>query len=141
MGQPKAHFDFLGFRFWRGKTSGSMRRFIRPKSKQKIRAAIKPITKRANGRSLEEIADVLRPKLQGFFTYFKQVSAGALNDVDQWIRGRLRSILRKRARGKGRGRGRDHQRWSNDYFTKLGLFDLEGARRLEIIRLRQAANC
>ena len=24
MGQPKAHFDFLGFRFWRGKTSGSI---------------------------------------------------------------------------------------------------------------------
>jgi len=140
MGQPKARFDFLGYRFWRGKTSGSIRRFIRPKSKQKIRAAIKPITKRANGRSLEEIADVLRPKLQGFFAYFKQVSAGALTDVDQWIRGRLRSILRKRARGKGRGRGRDHHRWSNDYFAKLGLFDLEGARRLEIIRLRRAAN-
>ena len=140
MGQPKAHFDFLGYRFWRGKTSGSMRRFIRPKSKKKLREAIKPITKRANGRSLEEIAAVLRPKLQGFFNYFKHASAGALRDVDQWIRGRLRSILRKRAGGKGRGRGRDHHRWGNDYFTKLGLFDLEAARKFEIISLRQAVN-
>ena len=140
MGQPKAHFDFLGYRFWRGKTSGSMRRFIRPKSKKKLRAAIKPFTKRANGRSLEEIAAVLRPKLQGFFNYFKHASAGALRDVDQWIRGRLRSILRKRAGGKGRGRGRDHHRWGNDYFTKLGLFDLEAARKFEIISLRQAVN-
>jgi len=32
MGQPKAHFDFLGYRFWRGKTSGQIQRFIRPKS-------------------------------------------------------------------------------------------------------------
>ena len=140
MGQPKAYFDFLGYRFWRGKTSGSIRRFIRPKSKQKLRAAIKPFTKRANGRSLEAIAAVLRPKLQGFFNYFKQVSAGALNEVDGWIRGRLRGILRKRAGGEGRGRGRDHQRWGNDYFTKLGLFDLEGARKFEIICLRQAVN-
>ena len=140
MGQPKAHFDFLGYRFWRGKTSGSMRRFIRPKSKKKLREAIKPFTKRANGRSLEEIAAVLRPKLQGFFNYFKHASAGALRDVDQWIRGRLRSILRKRAGGKGRGRGRDHHRWGNDYFTKLGLFDLEAARKFEIISLRQAVN-
>lgn len=140
MGQPKAHFDFLGFRFWRGKTSGSIRRFIRPKSKKKLREAIKPLTKRANGHSLEEIADMLRPKLQGFFNYFKHASAGALRDVDQWIRGRLRSILRKRAGGEGRGRGRDHYRWGNDYFTKLGLFDLEDARRLEIISLRKAAN-
>ena len=85
---------------------------------------------------------MLRPKLQGFFNYFKHASAGALSDVDQWTRGRLRSILRKRAggRGRGRGRGRDHHRWGNDYFTKLGLFDLEDARRLEIIGLRKAAN-
>ena len=61
--------------------------------------------------------------------------------MDQWIRGRLRSILRKRAGGKGRGRGRDHHRWSNDYFAKLGIFDLEGARKFEIIGLRKAANC
>ena len=140
MGQPKAHFDFLGYRFWRGKTSGSFRRFIRPKSKKKIREAIKPLTKRANGRSLEAIVAVLRPKLQGFFNYFKHASAGALRDVDQWTRGRLRSILRKRAGGEGRGRGRDHYRWGNDYFAKLGLFDLEDARRLEIISLRQAVN-
>jgi len=140
MGQPKAHFDFLGYRFWRGKTSGRIRRFIRPKSKKKLREAIKPFTKRANGRSLEAIAAVLRPKLQGFFNYFKHVNAGAFNDVDQWIRGRLRSILRKRAGGRGRGRGRDHQRWGNDYFTKLGLFDLEGARKFEINSLRQAVN-
>lgn len=140
MGQPKAHFDFLGYRFWRGKTSGSIRRFIRPKSEKKLREAIKPITKRANGHSLEAIVVKLRPKLQGFFNYFKHVEAGVLNQTDGWVRGRLRSILRKRAGLKGRGRGLDHHRWPNRYFTQLGLFNLEEARKMEIISLRGAAN-
>ena len=140
MGQPKAHFDFLGYRFWRGKTSGSIRRFIRPKSKKKLREAIKPITKRTNGRSLEAIAAMLRPKLQGFYNYFKHVEAGVFNEMDGWIRGRMRSILRKRAGLKGRGRGLDHHRWPNCYFTDLGLFNLEEARELEIKSLREAVN-
>jgi RNA-directed DNA polymerase len=52
MGQPQAHFDFLGYRFWRGKTSGRIRRFIRPKSEKKFKADIKPMTRRTNGQSL-----------------------------------------------------------------------------------------
>lgn len=140
MGQPKAHFDFLGYRFWRGKTSDNICLFIRPKSKKKIREAIKPLTKRTNGQSLEAIADILRPRLQGIFNHFKHVSLGKLRVIDEWIRGRLRSILRKRAGRKGRGRGLDHQRWSNHYFTKLGRFDLEAARMLEITSLRRAVN-
>src|SRR5688572_29932524 len=63
MGQPKAHFDFLGYRFWRGNNDGRLKRFIRPKSVQKIRAAIKPLTRRKNGHSLETIAERLKPKL------------------------------------------------------------------------------
>lgn len=140
MGQPKAHFDFLGYRFWRSKTSGSICRFIRPKSMEKLREAIKPLTKRTNGQSLAAIVKKLRPKLQGFFNYFQNVRAGVLNEMDGWIRGRLRSILRKRAGGKGRGRGLDHYRWSNRYFNEQGLFNLEEARKFEIIRLRLAAN-
>ena len=140
MGQPKAHFDFLGYRFWRSKTSGSICRFIRPKSMEKLREAIKPLTKRTNGQSLAAIVKKLRPKLQGFFNYFQNVRAGVLNEMDGWIRGRLRSILRKRAGGKGRGRGLDHYRWPNRYFNEQGLFNLEEARKFEIIRLRLAAN-
>ncbi|MDP1589155.1 MAG: hypothetical protein Q8M07_15500, partial [Prosthecobacter sp.] len=65
----------------------------------------------------------------------------ALSEVDGWIRGRLRSILRKRVGLRGRGRGRDHQRWSNDYFASIGLFSLEEARKLESESLRIAASC
>lgn len=67
MGQPKAHFDFLGYRFWRGKTSGRIRRFIRPKSMKKMRETLKPFTRRTSGQSMSAIAQVLRPRLAGFF--------------------------------------------------------------------------
>ena len=52
------------------------------------------------------------------------------SDVDQWVRMRLRSILRKRRKGKGRGRGSDHQRWPNAYFAERGLYSLVTARAL-----------
>ena len=70
MGPPKSYFDFLGYRFWRSQKGGHLRRFIRPESVQKFKAGIKPLTKRANGRSLEAIAKLLRPKLAGFHRYF-----------------------------------------------------------------------
>lgn len=141
MGQPKAHFDFLGYRFWRGKTSGRIKRFIRPKSVKKFKAAIKPLTKRANGHSLGAIAERIKPKLRGFYAYFKHASMSTLRELDGWVRGRLRGILRKRARLKGRGRGRDHQRWPNHYFAALGLYSLEHAWRVEITSLRKGVNC
>lgn len=140
MGQPKAHFDFLGYQFWHGKTSGRVRRFIRPKSKKKFREAIKPHTRRTNGQSMEAIVRLLRPRLQGFYNYFKHARASALAEMDRWIRVRMRSILRKRAGRRGKGRGLDHHRWPNSYFTKLGLFNLEEAQKLELMSLRAAAN-
>jgi len=140
MGQPKAHFDFLGYRFWRGKTSRRIRRFIRPKSMKKMRETLKPFTRRNSGQSMSAIAQVLRPRLAGFFNYFKHVATSSLVDVDQWVRGRLRSILRKRAGRHGKASGLDHHRWPNSYFAKLGVFNLEEARTLELMSLRQAAN-
>jgi RNA-directed DNA polymerase len=127
MGQPKAHFDFLGYRFWRGKTSGRIRRVIRPKSEKKFKESLKPLTRRTNGQSLPAIVQGLQAKLQGFFGYFKHASVESLRKMDGWTRGRLRSILRKRAGLRGRGRGRDHQRWSNRYFADLGLMSLAAA--------------
>jgi RNA-directed DNA polymerase len=85
-------------------------------------------------------AQELKPQLQGFYHYFKHVSAKALADVDRWIRVRMRCILRKRAGRRGKGRGLDHHRWPNSYFASLGVFDLEEARKLEHKSLRAAAN-
>lgn len=140
MGKPKASFEFLGYKFWHGKTSGRIRRFIRSKSEKKFREAIKPLTRRTSGQSMSAIAQKLRPRLEGFYGYFKHARASSLAEMDRWIRVRLRSILRKRAGRRGKGRGLDHHRWPNDYFTKLGVFNLEEAQRLELLSLRAAAN-
>lgn len=132
MGQPGSWFEFPGYKFWRGKTSGRIRRFIREKSLKRIKEALKPLTKRTDGNSLEAIAARLEPGLRGVYGYFRHVSRRALSELDGWVRGRLRGILRKRHRLKGRGRGRDHQRWPNPCFSALGLFSLEAAWRVDI---------
>ncbi len=82
----------------------------------------------------------LNRKLRGWYGYFKHAHDDQLGEIDGWIRGRLRSILRKRRGLRGRGRGRDHQRWRNSYFTELGLFCLEEAKISEIVSLRNGAN-
>lgn len=141
MGQPKAHFDFLGYRFWRGTRDGRLKRLIRPKSVQKIKARIRPQTKRANGRSMEAIIAGINPGLKGVHGYFQQASQRALRAVDQWVRQRLRAILKKRRGLPGHARGNDYHRWGNHYFAKLGLFSLERAQAEAYTSLRKGANC
>jgi RNA-directed DNA polymerase len=87
-------------------------------------------TRRTAGVSLTTIIQRINPTLRGWYGYFKHADHRAMRDVDQWIRMRLRSILRKRRNGRGRGRGRDHQRWPNAYFAQAGLFSLEVAHHL-----------
>ena len=51
-----------------------------------------------------------------------------LRGLDDWIRMRLRSILRKRQQApRARSRGRDHQRWPNAFFATQGLFSFTAA--------------
>ena len=140
MGQNGNHFDFLGYCFWRAK-SGKLRRVVRLKSARKLRQRLKPFTGRNSGRSMEAIVTKINPILRGWYGYFRCVSAGTLRVTDAWVRGRLRSILRKRRGGKGHGRGRDHQRWGNRYFIQLGLLHLEVLRENELASLRNGAMC
>jgi RNA-directed DNA polymerase len=139
MNLADSHFDFLGYRFQRSKT-GKLMRLVRPKSLRKLRETIKPRSRRNNGKSMKAIVEDLNPGLRGWFGYFKHVKASMLGEIDGWIRMRLRSILRKRLGLKGRGRGKDHQRWTNRYFEKLGLFCLQCARETEIASLRNGEN-
>ncbi len=122
-----SHFDFLGYRFWRNKRGG-LARYIRPKSRQKLKARLKPLTKRTNGQCMNAIIQKINPTLKGWYGYFKEAEPAALGEMDGWVRGRLRAILRKRKKLRGRARGVDHQRWPNRYFADLGLFCLEEAR-------------
>ena len=139
MSLADSHFDFLGYRFKRSRR-GRIIRLVRPKSLRKLREAIKPKTRRNNGKSMDAIVADLNRTLKGWYGYFKHVHPGELGEIDQWMRMRLRSILRKRRGGRGRGRGRDHHRWPNRYFTGLGLFCLLDAQVTETASLRLGAN-
>jgi len=119
-------FDFLGFRFQTTR-QGRLTRWPRKKSLVKFKDAIRAKTKRKDGRALTGIIADLNRTLRGWFGYFKHSCRSTFPELDSWIRGRLRSILRKRAGRSGRGRGRDHQRWPNAHFAALGYFNLEAA--------------
>jgi RNA-directed DNA polymerase len=66
----------------------------------------------------------LNRTLKGWFEYFKHSHKTTFPSEDGWVRGRLRSLLRKRQGRKGRARGDDHHRWPNRFFTEQGLFSL-----------------
>jgi len=120
-------FDFLGYRFQRTRNNG-IRRWAGEKAHQRLRERLRPKTRRTNGHSMEAVIAKLNPILRGWFGYFKHSNASTMLEADSWVRGRLRSILRKRHKGKGKGRGLDHFRWPNRYFAELGLYSLEQAR-------------
>jgi RNA-directed DNA polymerase len=114
-------FDFLGYHFER---DGG--RWPREKSARSIRQKLRRLTRRTNGESLRDlITDTLNPVLRGWHGYFWRSNRRTFRELDGYLRGRLRGILRKRHGGRGRGRGRDHQRWPNRYFADLKLLNLE----------------
>ena len=119
--RQKGGFDFLGYHFERGS------KWPRRKSEQKMKDRVRAITKRTNGQSLSAIITQLKPILQGWYEYFKHSNRRTWRSLDQWVRQRLRSILRKRRHSKGRGRGADYQRWPNAYFEAQGLFSFVAA--------------
>lgn len=118
---PDGRFDFLGYRFWR------KWKFPRDKSLRKLKDTIREKTPRRNGKSLTEIIQTVNATLRGWFEYFKHSSKGTFARLDQWIRMRLRSILRRRHKSKGIGRGYSNIRWRNACFAREGLYSLAAA--------------
>ncbi|GIW91349.1 MAG: hypothetical protein KatS3mg109_1781 [Pirellulaceae bacterium] len=117
-------FDFREYHFRLGKRAY---RFPREKSLKKVYDTIRAKTRRTDGRPLTEIIADVNRTLRGWFEYYKHSTKTVFPKIDQWVRMRLRSILRKCRKGKGRGRGRDHHRWLNAFFGAHGLFDLTTA--------------
>jgi RNA-directed DNA polymerase len=117
-------FDFLGYHFERGK------KWPREKSLRKFRDTIRAKTRRTNGHSLKVIIGDLNRTLQGWFGYFKHSYPTTFRTEDGWVRGRLRSILRKRSGRRGRACGEDHHRWPNAFFAEQGLFSLTHAHTM-----------
>ena len=115
-------FDFLGYHFERGY------RWPRTKSRDKFKETIRSKTPRLRPGGIKDIVHDLNRTLTGWFGYFKHSHRTTFKPLDEWIRQRLRSMLRKRHKGNGRARGIDHQRWPNAYFAELGLISLASAR-------------
>jgi RNA-directed DNA polymerase len=115
-------FEFLGYHFERGY------RWPRRKSVAKLKATIRSKTRRTHGSSLRTTIKTVNQTLTGWFGYFKHSHKTAFPPLDQWIRMRLRTILRQRRKLKGRARGTDNVRWPNAFFAAQGLFSLSAAR-------------
>jgi RNA-directed DNA polymerase len=118
----KGGFDFLGYHFERG------HRWPRQKSIDKFRETIREKTRRKNPCPMREIVTEVNRTLKGWFAYFRHSVANVFAAQDQFVRQRLRAILRKRHKLKGRRRGGTYQRWPNAYFAELGLISLALAR-------------
>lgn len=115
-----------------------------------MRARVRQITRRNGGRSVEQVAEELRGYLSGWKEYFRLANTPrVLEELDQWIRHRLRALhLKHWRRGvviyrelRARGLSEDHARqvagnsrrwWRNSgmllnrafpirYFDQLGL--------------------
>lgn len=117
-------FDFLGYHFERGM------KWPRQKSMEKFRESIRRHTRRNQGQSMAQIIAKVNPVMRGWFEYFKHSHCPTFRAVDGWVRGRLRSILRRWQGKRGRSRGSDQQRWPNAYFDQLGFYSLVRARAL-----------
>ncbi|MCW5557865.1 MAG: group II intron reverse transcriptase/maturase [Verrucomicrobiae bacterium] len=114
-------FDFLGWHFERGL------KWPREKSVARFKEVLREETPRNSGQSLETIIGRLNRRIRGWARYFQGGVKNVYERLDRWLRGRLRSLLRRRAKRKGRGRGLDHQRYPNAYFAKHGLIPLASA--------------
>ena len=114
-------FDFLGYHFERGY------RWPRRKSVAQLKGTIRNKTRRTHGSSLRTIITMVNRTLMGWFEYFKHSHKTAFPPLDQWIRMRLRTILRQRRKLKGRARGNDNVRWPNAFFAAQGLVSLSAS--------------
>jgi len=114
-------FEFLGY-YFRGSEHGA-----RDKSVQRFKESVRKKTPRKSGNSLKCTITDLNRVLRGWFAYFQHSRRSLFDRLDQFIRQRLRAILKKRRRRPGIAKGADFQRWPNDYFAKHGLFSLAAA--------------
>ena len=115
-------FEFLGYRFEAG------RRFVRKNSLTHLKDKIREKTRRTRGDRLEYVVVDLNRTLRGWLAYFKHAHPLTFIRLDQFVRRRLRALLRKQGKRPGLGQCRaDHQRWPNAFFAQAGLLALHTA--------------
>jgi len=94
---------------------------------KRVRQRVKEMTGR-NRNGVKDVRVIIRdinPVLRGWGNYFRTGNAAAkFNQVDDYVRQRLRSFMVKR---KGRNlRAGEASRWTHDFFHGHGLHRLRG---------------
>jgi len=95
---------FLGFGFT---VHRNPRRRLAPETVRRLRRRIRKLTRRTGGRSIEQIVSDLAPYLRGWVGYFGFCETpSVLEDLDKWVRRRLRAVVWKQwKRGRRRYAG------------------------------------
>ena len=135
----KQGFDFLGCHLHKrmsGKIWENERRCVyflqrwpSTASMKRVKQRVKELTPRAAcHRDLRETITKINPVIRGWGNYFASGNAaGKFNQVDDYVRMRLRALVRKR---KGRSlRPGEMARWTRQAFHDLGLHKLLGTIR------------
>jgi RNA-directed DNA polymerase len=105
-------FDFLGYHFERGY------KWPRKKSLKKFKDTIRGKTKRSNGQSLQMVIANVNRTAKGWFAYFKHSHHYTFKPLDQFMRTRLRSIVRRRSGRRGMSRGGESRHWIKALFAE-----------------------
>jgi len=91
---PPQRRKFLGFSFFGSK---EIKRRIAPESIRRMQDRVRQITRRTRGGTLEEVAKELAIYLTGWRGYFRFCETpSVLQNLDKWIRRRVRSLIWKR---------------------------------------------
>jgi RNA-directed DNA polymerase len=119
---------FLGFSFTYG---AEPRRRIAPKALLRCKQRVRELTRRTRGISLEQMTKELASYLQGWRSYFGySQTPSALEELDKWIRRRLRSVIWKQRKRRSSWRLANSPALSVPfpiaYFDSLGLPRLFG---------------
>jgi RNA-directed DNA polymerase len=110
---------FLGFSFTR-----EAKRRIAPKALLRCKRRVRELTRRTRGISLEQMTKELASYLQGWKGYFGYCQTpSVLEELDRWIRRRLRSVIwkQRKRRSSWRLTSALHGSFPNAYFDSMGL--------------------
>ncbi len=120
-------FDFLGYHFEQYHAGGG-KKWPRQKSQYKLRETLRAKLPRNRSGSIGQIVVELNPTLRGWYGYFKYSLPSALRNMDQWVRERIRHIIRRRHKRRGLVKGRERVEYPIAWFTAQGLFSLKDAQ-------------
>ena len=87
--------QFLGFSFYWRRTGGVGIRIAEGRL-DRVKRKLRRLTRRSQGRSIEDIRDELNLLIRGWVNYFALADGkGHMQRLDQWVRRRLRQVLWK----------------------------------------------